>query len=83
MIGIQYALFFKIRYQVEDLQLKVIQLESDNQLLLESKINLGKQVQDLTDELIELRDKYSQPAEPEEVITVQNIHLISLVDLGP
>ena len=48
----------------------MIQLESDNQLLLESKINLGKHVQDLTDELSELREKYSQPAEPEEVLTV-------------
>ena len=59
----------------------MIQLESDNQLLLESKINLGKHVQDLTDELSELREKYSQPAEPEEVITVQKAHVISFVSL--
>ena len=61
----------------------MVQLESDNQLLLESKINLGKQVQDLTDELIELREKYSQPADPEEVITVQRVRVISFVSDSP
>ena len=81
MKGTKYV--FWIRYQVEDLRLKVVQLESDIQLLLESKINLGKQVQDLTDELIELREKYSQPADPEEVITVQRVRVISFVSLSP
>ena len=56
-----------LHLQSGDLQSKIMQLESDNQLLLQSKINLGKQVQDLTDELIELREKYASRTEPEEV----------------
>ena len=54
-------------WQTDGLQKKVTQLESDNQLLLQSKINLGKQVEDLTDELNEMREKCAKHTEPKEV----------------
>ena len=43
------------------------QLETENRILIQTKLDLATRMQEVTDELVELKEKYEGAAHPEEV----------------